>query len=75
MGVDPAAARLEAVTIIRVPPPGYEPGYAVAVVRTDEGLHAVRLTYSGGEPPAVGAELEPAEPAAPGVPTYQPVRA
>lgn len=74
-GAPSARAWLEAATVIRVPPPGYEPGYAVAVVRTDDGLHTARLTYSGDQLPPVGTELEPAEPEAPGVPTYRPVGA
>ena len=73
MGQQSSGAVLEAVTVIRVPPPGYEPGYAVAVVRTAEGLRTARLRYPDDELPAIGTLLEPAEPAEPGVPTYQPV--
>lgn len=73
MELPSSGATLEAVTIIRVPPPGYEPGYAVAVVRTAEGLRTARLRYPDAEPPAVGTPLERAEPIASGVPTYQPV--
>lgn len=75
MTAEPTRVRLEAATVIRVPPPGFAPGYAVAVVRTPDGLQTARITYEGEDLPAVGSLLEPAEPAAPGVPTYRPVEA
>ncbi len=46
---------LEAATVIRVPPPGLEPGYTVAVVRTAEGLRTGRLLC----PPGVRAHDAP----------------
>lgn len=67
--------RLEAVTVIRVPPPGLEPGYAVAVVRDDEGLHTVRLLVDGNEVPRVGTPLKVADSPVPGVSAYRPAQA
>jgi hypothetical protein len=64
---------LEAVTVIRVPPPGIEPGYAVAVVRDGDGLHTVRLLFDGDEAPAVGTPLEEVDSPVPGVTAYRPV--
>lgn len=49
---------LEAVTVIRVPPPGGEPDRLVAAVRMDDQLHVGRLLGSPPGPPTVGAPLE-----------------
>jgi hypothetical protein len=64
---------LAAVTIIRVPPPGMEPGYAVAVVRDGDGLHTVRLLIDEEEVPAVGTPVEEVDSPVPGVAAYRPV--
>ena len=68
------APKLEAVTVIRVPPPGVEPGYAVAVVRDADGLHTARLLFDGDEAPAVGTPLEGVDSPVPGVTAYRPAR-
>lgn len=52
---------LEAATVIRVPPPGLEPGYVVAVVRTPEGLRIGRLLCPPDEVPASGTRVERVE--------------
>jgi hypothetical protein len=67
------APTLEAVTVIRVPPPGMEPGYAVAVVRHGGGLQTVRLLLDGDEVPAVGTLVEEVDSPVPGVTAYRPV--
>lgn len=64
---------LEAATVIRVPPPGLEPGYTVAVVRTPEGLRTGRLLCSPDAVPAPGTAVERAESPAQGIPAYRPV--
>ena len=64
---------LEAATVIRVPPPGLEPGYTVAVVRTPDGLRTGRLLCPPDEVPAPGTRLEPAESPVEGVAAYRPV--
>ena len=64
---------LEAATVIRVPPPGLEPGYIVAVVRTPEGLRTGRLLCSPDDLPAPGSGVEVAESALEGIAAYRPV--
>lgn len=64
---------LEAATVIRVPPPGLEPGYTVAVVRTPDGLRTGRLLCPPDEVPAPGAEVEPVESPVEGIAAYRPV--
>lgn len=66
---------LEAATVIRVPPPGLEPGYTVAVVRTPHGLRTGRLLCSPDDVPAPGTRVEPAESPVPGVSAFRPVAA
>lgn len=66
-------ATLEAATVIRVPPPGLEPGYVVAVVRTANGLSAVRLLADPGAVPRPGTAVEETTSPVPGVATYRPV--
>ena len=53
-----ATPRLEAVTVIRVPPPGIEPDYLVAVVKVDGRLQVGRFDGSPEEPPAPGVPVE-----------------
>lgn len=64
---------LEAATVIRVPPPGLDPGYIVAVVRTPEGLRTGRLLCPLDDLPTPGTHVESAESPVPGVPGYRPV--
>lgn len=64
---------LVAATVIRVPPPGLEPGYTVAVVRTPDGLRSGRLLCSPDDVPDPGAEVESAETPVEGVSAYRPV--
>ena len=64
---------LEAATVIRVPPPGLEPGYTVAVVRTPAGLRTGRLLCRPDEVPAPGTVVEPTESPLEGVAAYRPV--
>lgn len=62
---------LEAVTIIRIPPPGLEAGYAVAVVREGPGLHAGRLLLDGPDLPLPGTPLRPVDSPVAGIPAYR----
>jgi hypothetical protein len=58
------ALTLEAATIIRVPPPGRAGPYALAVVRTDDGLVCGGLLLPDAlvpSPGAVVAEIEPVD--------------
>lgn len=64
---------LEAATVIRVPPPGLEPGYTVAVVRTPEGLRTGRLLCSPDDVPAPGTPVEHAVSPVEGITAYRPV--
>lgn len=64
---------LEAATVIRVPPPGLEAGYVVAVVRTPSGLRTGRLLCQLDDLPSPGTEVVPVESPVPGVPAYRPV--
>lgn len=67
------ALTLEAATVIRVPPPGLESGYVVAVVRTPEGLRTGRLLCPSDDVPTPGTHVELAESPVPGVSAYRPV--
>lgn len=69
------ALTLEAATVIRVPPPGLEAGYVVAVVRTPKGLRTGRLLCTADEVPAPGTPVESAPSPVDGVPAYRPVPA
>jgi len=66
---------LEAATVIRVPPPGLEPGYTVAVVRTREGLRTGRLLCPPDELPPPGTRLEAVESSVEGVAAFRSVAA
>jgi hypothetical protein len=64
---------LEAATVIRVPPPGLDPGYIVAVVRTPEGLRTGRLLCSPDDLPVPGSGVELAASHMEGIAAYRPV--
>lgn len=65
--------RLEAATVIRVPPPGVEPGYVVAVVRTPAGLRTARLLCPPDAVPVPGTALEATDSPVDGVDAYRPM--
>jgi uncharacterized OB-fold protein len=66
---------LEAATVIRVPPPGVEPGYAVAVVRTPGGLLTGRLLCDPAALPLPGTQVEAVDSPVPGVAAFRPTDA
>lgn len=68
-------ATLEAATVIRVPPPGLEPGYIVAVVRTANGLSTGRLLSDPDVVPQPGTAVEETASPVEGVVAYRPVGA
>jgi len=73
--MDQNTLTLEAATVIRVPPPGMEPGYTVAVVRTSAGLRTGRLICPPDELPLPGTRVEEVESPVEGVAAYRPVAA
>lgn len=70
-----ASLTLEAATVIRVPPPGMEPGYAVAVVRTPGGLVTGRLLCDPASLPLPGTRVEDTDSQVPGVAAFRPMDA
>lgn len=64
---------LEAATVIRVPPPGLEAGYIIAVVRSEDGLRTGRLLCSPDDVPPPGTPVEPGPSRGDGVAAYVPV--
>jgi uncharacterized OB-fold protein len=66
---------LEAATVIRVPPPGLDAGYTVAVVRTPEGLRIGRLLCPPDQVPPPGTRVEPVDSPVKDVGAYRPVPA
>lgn len=63
---------LEVATVIRVPPPGMEGGYTVAVVRTPNGLRTGRLLCPPDAIPPAGTRLELTDSPVEGAPAYRP---
>jgi uncharacterized OB-fold protein len=56
-GTAPASGILEATTVVRVAPSGFEAPIVLGAVRTDSGLLAVRLRTAPGDLPDLGTRI------------------
>jgi uncharacterized OB-fold protein len=57
MNIAPATGTLEAITVVRVAPSGFEAPIVLGAVRTEVGLLAVRLRVSPDQLPDVGTRI------------------